>query len=276
LQKYLFIIYKTYIAKSNTKNYEGFNSTPLEKASTNVSINTISQNPIAANSNLNDNNNVYDNDINFRIKDDTLTVNNNNLVELLTDIMSKADINTIKKYMEIGLTNLKDIISTIPTVQKSSTNSNLLYNYLYSLVHELIHMGLLNSNDVSNIKLKLQSKLASIEEIIISLEKLKKLHGHKLHDNKLHDNKLHDNTPTPNYNIQNELPPDFFVPVGDKIANDWENDYTILNTNKWQVPIPRPPVCINNTPCKVCPLETSNYSTNLQQWDEARYVLQKP
>jgi hypothetical protein len=88
--------------------------------------------------------------------------------------------------------------------------------------------------------------------------------------------KLSSNPSLPNYNIPSELPQDFYKPIGEKIANDWSKDYTILDTNKWQVPMPRPPLCINNAPCTICPLETSGYSTNLQQWDESRYVLQKP
>ena len=114
----------------------------------------------------------------------------------------------------------------------------------------------LNDIDLKNIKLKLDSKLFTLEEIILQLENLK-------------------SQITINTNITNDLPQDFFKPIGDKVPNDWENDYTILNTSKWQVPMPRPPVCINNSPCRVCPTDSSNY-INLQQWDDARYVLQKP
>ena len=79
-----------------------------------------------------------------------------------------------------------------------------------------------------------------------------------------------------NNNITNELLSDFYKPIGDGIANQWNGDYVILNTNKWQVPMPRPPVCINNSPCKVCPSNTSSDAVNLNDWDNSRYVLQNP
>ena len=71
----------------------------------------------------------------------------------------------------------------------------------------------------------------------------------------------------------NELPLDFFKPIGDQIANDWSNDYTILNTDKWKVPMQRPPLCINTNPCKVCPNDL-NYPVNLKSWDESRVISQ--
>ena len=80
----------------------------------------------------------------------------------------------------------------------------------------------------------------------------------------------------PNYNIENNLSSEFYTPLGDGISNSWNSDYVILNTNKWQVPMARPPVCINNSPCKVCPMNTSSDSLNLQEWDNSRYVLQNP
>jgi hypothetical protein len=71
----------------------------------------------------------------------------------------------------------------------------------------------------------------------------------------------------------NEMPVDMYVPIGNKIANNWstDNEYAILNTNQWQVPIPRPPVCINTEPCKVCPSDGTSYLT-LKNWDNARVV----
>ena len=142
------------------------------------------------------------------------------------------------------------------TIKSPIVNNKLLLNYYNLLIKELYNNKVLNDIDLKNIKLKLDSKLFTLEEIILQLENLK-------------------SQITINTNITNDLPQDFFKPIGDKVPNDWENDYTILNTSKWQVPMPRPPVCINNSPCRVCPTDSSNY-INLQQWDDARYVLQKP
>jgi hypothetical protein len=71
----------------------------------------------------------------------------------------------------------------------------------------------------------------------------------------------------------NELPADMYTPIGDKVANNWstDNEYNILNSNQWQVPMPRPPVCINTEPCKVCPSDGGSYLT-LKNWDQARVI----
>jgi hypothetical protein len=72
----------------------------------------------------------------------------------------------------------------------------------------------------------------------------------------------------------NELPPDFYKPLGGKDLSLWDNQFSILSTDKWQVPMPRPPVCINNTPCKVCPNDepTSSYPVLLKDWDSSKKV----
>ena len=70
-----------------------------------------------------------------------------------------------------------------------------------------------------------------------------------------------------------ELPPQMYQPLG-KAVSEWDlnNDYAILSTDKWRVPMPRPPVCINNAPCKVCPTNTSGYPLSVKQWDDSRRV----
>jgi hypothetical protein len=72
----------------------------------------------------------------------------------------------------------------------------------------------------------------------------------------------------------NELPDEFFKPIGEGLEK-WADDgsYSILNTDKWRVPMPRPPVCISSSrPCEPCPLATSGYPLNLKEWDSARKV----
>jgi hypothetical protein len=53
-----------------------------------------------------------------------------------------------------------------------------------------------------------------------------------------------------------ELPPDMHEPLGtydDTFTNDFDHGYTYLNTDKWSVPMRRPPVCIQEKQCPVCP-----------------------
>ena len=52
-----------------------------------------------------------------------------------------------------------------------------------------------------------------------------------------------------------ERPGKNYEPIGKGISK-WSNEYTILSSDKWTVPMTRPPVCISSTKCKVCPSAT--------------------
>ena len=143
------------------------------------------------------------------------------------------------------------------------TNEDIAYKYYESLIVDLLSKGIIERNDVENIRVKLQSKLSTLKDVIKSLEIMKREGRSKQRQT---NGKIRSD-----YEYS-ELPTDFYKPIGDKIANDWDNEYAILNTNKWQVPMTRPPVCINTAPCKVCPNDASNYNIDLKQWDESRTI----
>ena len=143
------------------------------------------------------------------------------------------------------------------------TNEDIAYKYYESLIVDLLSKGIIESNDVENIRVKLQSKLSTLTDVIKSLEIMKKEGKSKVRQ---------ENGKIKSDYEYSELPSDFYKPIGDKIANDWDNEYAILNTNKWQVPMTRPPVFINTAPCKVCPNDASNYNIDIKQWDEARTI----
>ena len=172
------------------------------------------------------------------------------------------EVNKVKKDLENQINKLKVQLNSrmIP-----NANGKIAAKYFESLLKDLNEKGVLDASDIENIQLKMRSKLLTVEEVISSLEMLKKEGKSKVRSK---DGKVKDDR------VYSELPSDFYSPLGDKIANEWDNDYTILNTNKWQVPMPRPPVCINTAPCKVCPTDSSNYPVNLKQWDDSRYVTQ--
>jgi hypothetical protein len=176
-------------------------------------------------------------------------------------ISCDLEVNKIRRQMEQKFVELQKQLE--PT--QNTANDELVLKYFNSLLVDLKEKELLNEADITNIKLKLKSKLLSMNEVIGSLEQLKK---DGITQNKITNNKVKNDM------IYNELPNDFYTPIGDKIANDWENSYTILNTNKWQVPVIRPPVCINNTPCAVCPSQSSSSMVSLKEWDDSRYVTQ--
>ena len=71
-----------------------------------------------------------------------------------------------------------------------------------------------------------------------------------------------------------ELPSSMYKPLGESISNwDLKDDYVILNTDKWRVPMPKPPVCINNKPCKICPSYTTGLKgLSVKEWDHSRTI----
>jgi hypothetical protein len=136
----------------------------------------------------------------------------------------------------------------------NNTNNSTGQRYFDVLLNDLNKSTILSEIDVQNIRNKVKLNLLTIDEAIASLEILK------------NSNVV---TEAPNDSKYNELPSGFYTPIGDRIANQWDTDNSILNTDKWTVPMPRPPVCINNSPCTVCPSDTSNL-LNLKNWDAAR------
>ena len=220
-------------------------------------------------------------------------VNNTNTIELLKLEISKLDeiiknlytVSDIEKAREIK----EDLLNKLKKIQYNTTASNneidamktrrmnelknqvvgktsnddIAYKYYESLIVDLASKGIIDATDIDNIRAKLQSKIVTIDEVIKSLEMLKKEGKSKARQT---------NGKVKSDYEYSELPSDFYNPIGENIANDWDNDYTILNTNKWQVPMTRPPVCINTTPCKVCPSDSSNYPVGLKQWDDSRTV----
>lgn len=175
-------------------------------------------------------------------------------------ISCSFEVEKIKRQLQDEIQGLRNQLKAKTT---QVDENKIALKYFESLLVDLNEKGIVDASDIENIKLKLNSNLLTMEEVIGSLETLRKEGKAKVRrvEGKIKDDKVY-----------NELPSDFYSPLGDKIANEWDNEYTILNTNKWQVPMPRPPVCINTMPCKVCPSESSNNSVELKHWDDSRYV----
>ena len=142
---------------------------------------------------------------------------------------------------------------------KNIVNDEMLFNYFTLLINDLNKNGFINNKEVDIMMLKIESGLLTINDLIKSLEYIKSNSS---------TIKLKDDS------IYNELNKDFYNPIGDKIANEWDNDYNLLNSDKWTVPMKQPPQCVNTTPCKVCEYDTNPNYTPLKHWDNSRYVSQ--
>ena len=189
---------------------------------------------------------------------------------------------------------------TIPQVMHNPLNAHhqtkdaIEKKYYNILLNNLINKKVLNSTDVSNIDIKLNSKLFTLEDVITSLEqinnstKINTTHQNNMtnmNNMNTNDNSTDNSTDNSkqinndnskqvnNDNIYNELLPTKMMSLGDQVPSTWSSNYTILNTDKWKVPMTQPPVCINTTPCKVCPDDENAYPyLGLQNWDAGRKI----
>ena len=168
-----------------------------------------------------------------------------------------------------------------------NSKENIEKKYYNILINNLLKKNILNSNDIDNIKLKLSSKLFTLEDVISSLEKMINENDMKQTIENMNDIKqtkqqikqqMKMNT-CKKYKqinddiIYNELLPMQMKTIGGETPTTWSGNYAILNTDKWKVPMTQPPVCINTTPCKVCPSDdNSNSFTGLADWDASRKV----
>jgi hypothetical protein len=182
-----------------------------------------------------------------------------------------VEMEKLKKVVGNQMSNLQNKIKEL----ESKSNDGHLMKYMNFLITDLLERGILDNNDIENIKGKINNKLLTEDEAIVGLEKLK-LSG-KSKQNKPDTNE--NNQPAYSFNnLPQEysfgtLPPEMYKPLGNSDLNKWDEEgYTMLNTDKWQLPMARPPVCINTSPCKVCPDTNNTYPVPLAQWDNSRKV----
>jgi hypothetical protein len=67
-----------------------------------------------------------------------------------------------------------------------------------------------------------------------------------------------------------------YTPLGkydSTMSNSFEYGYAYLNTDKWRVPMPKPPVCKTSTSCTVCPTNTSGYPVDVKEWNSASKIM---
>jgi len=171
-----------------------------------------------------------------------------------------VEMEKLKREISQHIGELEDKIKSLEN-QPINENMEKYKNYL---MKDLAQVGILDQIDIENLNSKLDNHIMTIEEAISKLENL------KLHSKP--KAKLNKAKKESDYN---ELPSDFYDPLGDPQLSKWDTAFHMLNTNKWQVPMPRPPVCINTSPCKVCPEvdSTGSNSLRLTDWDNSRKVM---
>lgn len=74
-----------------------------------------------------------------------------------------------------------------------------------------------------------------------------------------------------------EYPEEMHRPLGEydkTFTNKFDHGFSYLSTDKWRIPVRRPPVCIQEKKCPVCPVQTPGYPLDVKQWNESRRIHQ--
>lgn len=188
-------------------------------------------------------------------------------MEMEQTVDCSVEVAKMKRKLE---TEVKSIREELMLTRERMNRNSQTKNYMNMLVKTLITNGILDRIDVDNINAKLTSKVSSVPEVIESLEKLLKTAKPKLTKSKKGSAKYEDENEA-NAMKYSERPTQYYEPIGKGVSN-WSNEYTILNTDKWSVPMTRPPVCISNGNCKVCPSNTEGYPVSLKEWHSSSKV----
>ena len=135
--------------------------------------------------------------------------------------------------------------------KKNNDNERKANNikYMNMLFSKLKKEGLLTDDDIEKMRRKLNAGVEDVGSIIMKLEKL--------------------NNNSMKYSVKDD---EYYKSLGSGISKKWSDKYTILDTKNWAVPAYKPPVCVTNMRCKVCPDTTSGYPVNLMEWDESTKV----
>jgi hypothetical protein len=191
-------------------------------------------------------------------------INENKQTETREQVKCDVEIEKTRQKLQNEINELKNYIYM---KEKHIDENNIATRYLETLIKKLYRDGIITKEEIENIRIKLSSKLLTLDEVLTSLETLKK-------QGKVVVSEEHRNNIVKNDFIYNELPSDFYHPIGDKIANEWDdgNEFTILDTSKWKVPMPKPPICVTTTPCQVCPSDSSSNYATLKSWDNSRNI----
>ena len=56
-------------------------------------------------------------------------------------------------------------------------------------------------------------------------------------------------------------------------SNNWQNDYILLNTDKWRPAVGNQYKCKSEKVCPVCPSLTHGYPVNVREFNNARKIL---
>jgi hypothetical protein len=167
-------------------------------------------------------------------------------------------------------------------IQILQTNIEAAYKFLnsdkFNKINEL----------VIDIKVKRQNSLSQ-DMTLDNIEVGSKIHSRELSANMrkflktmINSDKYYDNNGFVQNMVDNDMRYTVYTPKQQEklgaydasFTNGWENDYALLNTDKWRPPISHSMYkCKTEKKCPVCPTLTTGYPVKLKEFNIARKIL---
>jgi hypothetical protein len=163
--------------------------------------------------------------------------------------------------------NNNDAKNTKSNVDQNMLTDKHIKKLLNLYLNLLLTSGVLSENEIYQIKNKIDSGIFTPKETIKKLEDLM--------------SRSKQSSTSSGYNdwfteMQKSQLSDIQTnPVGNSdttLSNKFDHGFSYLDTDRWRLPMPRPPVCVTDNKCEVCPTPTTGYHTDLKEWDSSRYI----
>ncbi len=195
------------------------------------------------------------------------------------------NMNKLKRIQKIKLIRKASELMIRKEIMKSLGVINVPYNHLKTATR----------NKVDRMTLKAMELEDSIISSVMNSGKVKKPNNKKKNKSKYNKYNPYDSNNPKNPDDDTDVPsseeewndlkyselnPKLEVPLGsydktftDKWDQGWNKEgYVYLNTDKWKVPMQRPPICVTNNPSTVVPSITTGYPVNLLNWHESNNI----
>ena len=184
------------------------------------------------------------------------------------------EISTVKRNLLDKIDDLKD---NIKSNNKTETVTEIEKRNVKILLKELLSHKILNLEEVDEIYSSAKKGDVNLENLIKVLEKLRDSTTKKFKDSGSVSGSVTGSVTGKKSSYgdmkYDELPIEKRTPLGDQLPpDDWDNQYTLLNTDKWSVPQRKPPLCIASNNMDPLPSNESGYPMLLKEWDNSRVI----
>ena len=196
----------------------------------------------------------------------------------------KTEVSKMRKDLNEEINKLKKQLEDSKKKKRSGTVDDIEKRNVKILLKELLANKILTKEEVEDIYDSAKKGDVDLKELISALEKLRDTTSYSYpkstkdsnvaESNAVHHEKVK-RVKSDMYGDMkyDELPIEKRIPLGDQLPpDDWDNEYTLLNTDKWAVPRSIPPVCIASNNMDPLPSNEAGYPMLLKEWDNSRVI----